>query len=153
MLNFSSNYSQQFDSLSSVILQQCWTAGYLFPKLSLFNMKRFHGKTRSRMPGSRIKDQGSGQNNSNKLNKFIDMIDCSPPPRDSVKISRENKRNWQIYPRDVIWELIRIVIKLHRPSELLVRVPCMEYTRKQQVENLKNTHGRFVSVLSVNAEC
>ena len=37
----------------------------------------FPGKAGSRITGSRIKDQGSVENESNKLNKLIGMIDCS----------------------------------------------------------------------------
>ena len=61
-------------------------------------------KNESRIKDHRTKDQGSVQNESNKLNKLIGMIDCSFTwfsqylPYGQAKI-RENKRNRHKYNR------------------------------------------------------
>ena len=61
-------------------------------------------KNESRIKDHRTKDQGSVENESNKLNKLIGMIDCSSTwlsqdlPYAQAKI-RENKRNRHKYNR------------------------------------------------------
>ena len=84
-----------------IALSLCLSSGALQHEVHTSWKKMNRG---SRITGPRIKDQGSVENESNKLNKLIGMIDCSSTwlsqhlPYAQAKI-RENKRNRHKYNR------------------------------------------------------
>ena len=94
-LRFSANYQ---------IFGQSFSSGHYQPTYGFLekNWIKDHQIT-----GSRIKDQGSVQNESNKLNKLIGVIDCSSTwlsqdlPYAKAKI-RENTKYWKSH--NTLWK-------------------------------------------------